>query len=69
MTQPDAVSKLLVSEAEAAKLLGLCPRTLFALRQQGRLRFLRVGRVIRYSVADLREFIAAETARAVPHGT
>jgi excisionase family DNA binding protein len=60
---PLSTSPLLVSEREAARLLGLGARTVWGLRAAGRLPFIKVGSAIRYDVADLRAFItAAKTA-------
>lgn len=49
----------LLTEAEAAKALHLCPRTLRKERKAGRLRYVKVGRAIRYSPDDLAAFIDA----------
>ncbi|MCC7203932.1 MAG: helix-turn-helix domain-containing protein [Phycisphaeraceae bacterium] len=48
---------LLVSEREAAKMLGLCTKTLYSLRQAGKLPTVRVGQRVLYDPADLRAFI------------
>ena len=54
---------LLVSEREAARLLGgLCLKTLFNLRRQG-LPFVRVGARVMYSPDDLRRWI--DTQRTI----
>lgn len=49
----------LLTEAEAAQALSLCTRTLRKERQAGRLRYVKVGRTIRYSPDDLAAFIDA----------
>jgi excisionase family DNA binding protein len=42
----------LLSEKEAAKILGVCRLTMLHLRQRGALSFYRVGRTIRYSMVE-----------------
>ncbi|MGA2584918.1 MAG: helix-turn-helix domain-containing protein [Tepidisphaeraceae bacterium] len=55
---------LCLCEREAAKLLNLSARTLFGLRQAGRIEFIKLGegkaRVL-YPVAGLHRFIEANT--------
>ena len=54
------VKQILLTEPEAAKATGLSTRTLFSLRQSGKLPFVRVGaKAIRYRVADLEAMAAA----------
>ena len=56
--QPPTVrneSPLLVSESEAAKLLGISARSLFKLRQAGRIPCTRLGGRVLYSPARLRQ--------------
>ncbi len=52
------ITPQLLSEADAAKYLSICPRTLWGLRASGEIPFLRVGRSIRYDTDDLKTFIA-----------
>lgn len=47
---------LMVSEAKAAKLLGVSRRTVFALNKQGVLSARRVGKRKLYSVESLKNF-------------
>jgi len=55
-------SPLLVNESEACRLLGgPCPKTLYNLRQAGKLRGVKIGSRILYSVAELRAFIDRES--------
>lgn len=54
---------LAVSEAAAARLLSLSPRTLWGLRQDGRgPRHVRIGGSIRYAVAELHRWLAEQQA-------
>jgi excisionase family DNA binding protein len=50
-----------LTEAEAANALRLHPRTLRKARQVGALTYIRIGRSIRYTTADLSAFLAAAT--------
>lgn len=49
--------RLLVSEREAASMLSICPRSLWTLRTAGEIPHVRVGRSVRYAVADLEQWI------------
>ena len=66
-TTPPQIDHLLTT-IEAAKVLGLPPQTLVNWRCTGRypLPFVRVGRLIRYQVTDLTDWI--EKNRVVQGG-
>lgn len=49
----------LLTEAEAAEALRLCPRTLRKARQEGKLSYVLIGRAVRYTMRDLESFIEA----------
>jgi excisionase family DNA binding protein len=49
---------LLVDSAVAARLLNVSPRTLWQLAKSGRLPSKKIGRLVRFRPADLREFAA-----------
>lgn len=49
--------QLLLKPADAAKALAICERTLRALTARGQIVAVRVGRAVRYHVADLRAWI------------
>jgi len=49
---------ILLTEAEAAEALRLCTRKLREARQQGILRYLLIGRAVRYTMEDLESFVA-----------
>ncbi len=53
------ITPILVSEAEAAKMLGISPRKLFDLRKSGRVPFVHMGRRVLYRVAALEDFAAS----------
>lgn len=48
---------ILLTEIEAAARLRLCTRTLRKARQDGQLRYVLIGRAVRYTVADLESFV------------
>ncbi len=50
--------QILFTEPEAASLLRIGKRTLRAARQDGRLRYVLIGRAIRYTMEDLESFVA-----------
>lgn len=55
---------ILLTETEAAARLRLCTRTLRKERQAGRLRYVLIGRTVRYTVEDLESYV--EQLRQVP---
>ncbi|WP_040763776.1 helix-turn-helix domain-containing protein [Novipirellula maiorica] len=59
MHKQPKVEPQLLSERDAAKWLATSPRTLWGLRSKGKIPVVRVGRLIRYDVDDLRNFVAA----------
>lgn len=62
---PELVEGLL-TEAQAAAHLALCPRTLRKARQQGQLTYILIGRAIRYTLADLAQFIDSHRQQDAP---
>lgn len=52
--------KLLLTAREAAAALSISERSLWGLTNQGILRCVRIGRSKRYSIDDLRAFIASQ---------
>lgn len=53
-TQP----QLLLTIQQAAERLGVCPRTVYALIDSGRLQRLKIGRSARIAAADLDGFVS-----------
>ena len=58
LSRPTEQQPLLVSTRDAAKMLGICQRTLWTLTDRGDLPRVKFGQIVRYSVDDLRAFIA-----------
>lgn len=54
---PTPAQKLLLTPREAAKALSICEKTLWSLSKRGELPAVRIGRAVRYDVADLQVFI------------
>lgn len=59
-----APPRLLLDPLEAAAALKISPRTLWSLTKAGRIPCIRIGRQIRYGVAVLERWIAAESSAA-----
>jgi excisionase family DNA binding protein len=58
---------LLLTPRDAARVLALSPRSLWALTHpRGPIPAVRIGRSVRYDVQALREYIAAQQERARP---
>ncbi len=58
-----AVGPLLLTSREAAQALSISERTLYTLRRSGALRAVSIGLAgVRYSVDELRRFIASREA-------
>ena len=55
--QANGLAPLLLSEREAARLLGISPRTLWQLRKDGEIPAVRINRCVRYDLTDLTRFI------------
>jgi excisionase family DNA binding protein len=69
-TPPTAAAPeaLLLTAAEAARRLSVSPRTLWGLTDRGEVPAVRIGRAVRYSVADLEEYVGRLRAQARPTG-
>ena len=51
------VVPLLLTPREAARALSVCERTLYSLTKRGEIPVIRAGRLVRYSVEDLKTWI------------
>ena len=60
MSNDPSVPTLLLSVAETSKALRLSPRKIWSLTASGELPSIRIGRSVRYDIADLRAFIDAQ---------
>ncbi len=60
MTPSDTHPQLLTSR-EAAEVLTISPRTLHTLTASGQIPHVRIGHLVRYSIDDLRQWIAERT--------
>jgi predicted DNA-binding transcriptional regulator AlpA len=55
----------LLTARQAAESLSICEKTLWSITMpRGPLRAVKIGRSVRYSIQDLREFIEAANAAA-----
>jgi excisionase family DNA binding protein len=59
---PVVLSPLLVDELQAASMLGISQRTFWDYRNRGEIPTVRLGRLVRFSVDDLRKFIESKRA-------
>lgn len=59
----DPTEPLALTIRQTAEALQVCEKTIWTLTKAGRLRAIRIGRAVRYDVADVRRFI--ETAKGV----
>jgi len=58
------VERLLLTPRETAAALGICERTLYALTKRGEIPVIRTGRLVRYSVDDLKTWIKKSSEHA-----
>ena len=58
------IEKLLLKPDEVAKILSICPRTLWQLTRDGKLPCIRINRSVRYDPKDLTEFIDNQKKQA-----
>ena len=59
-TKTEQVAPLLLDEREAARRLGVSPRSLWQLRKDGRIEWVPVGGRVLYEPAALAAFIARQ---------
>jgi len=57
--------RLLVTKADAARLLSVSPRTVFELRRRGEIHVVHVLGAPRYSVAELEQWIAKQVSQSL----
>jgi len=55
------VNEKLLNRRQAAEKIGVSEQTLSELRRQGHLQALRIGRVFRYRMCDLENFVKANS--------
>jgi excisionase family DNA binding protein len=63
-----APAPLLVDARAAASMLALSPRTLWTLTKRGDIAAVKIGRAVRYSLADLAAFIERHKTAPAPNG-
>lgn len=61
---PQPPEPLLLNARDAAKTLAISERTLHTLSKAGDIPVIRFGRTVRFSLADLRQWIASKRATA-----
>lgn len=55
-TKPEVTEPVTLRLNDAAKLLGVCPRTLWQWAEDGKIPSFRMGKVLLFPVAELREW-------------
>ena len=63
-----AVESLTVNAGGAAKMLGVCERTVRNLTKQGVLPVIRIASRVLYSIEDLTEFVRQRSKREINSG-
>jgi len=58
--------RMLISQRETARLLGVTDRTVFSLRKSGELPFIKLGSRVLFSRDDLAAFVAKKRQIATP---
>ncbi|MCR9232970.1 MAG: helix-turn-helix domain-containing protein [bacterium] len=56
-------SPVLITEKEAARLLGCCERSVWQLRKDGKLRCVKIGTAVRYARTELDRFIQEQMSQ------
>jgi len=51
----------LLSESEVAEILGVCKRTVWQMRKEGKLRCVKIKTSVRYTREELNRFIEAQS--------
>jgi excisionase family DNA binding protein len=63
-TQVTTKTAQLVNVSEAAQFLAVSPSTLYGWVWQRRISYIKVGRAVRFDMADLERFVAENRIRA-----
>jgi excisionase family DNA binding protein len=66
MIEEIPLPRLLLKPNEAADMLAISPRLLWTITDSGALPCLRIGRLVRYDVADLKAWINTQKSSAKP---
>ena len=66
-TAADPIAPLALRDAQAAKLCGVCAKTLYLAVRKGELKCVKIGRAVRYRIEDLRAWI--ESKATAPQST
>ncbi len=54
----------LITEKEAARLLGLCERTVWKLRNDKKIRCVKIGAAVRYTREEITRFIESQMSES-----
>ena len=64
-TAKEAALCILLSPREAAKALSICEKTLYTYTKAGRIPAVRIGRSVRYSLEDLKQWVRSASEKEV----
>lgn len=62
-TNKQTIEPLLVTVEGAAKMLAVCPRTIYNMTARGDLPCIHIGTAVRYAVEDIEMFITRASGR------
>lgn len=60
---------MVVDEDQAAQMLGISRRMVFEFRSKGELQYVKLGRLIRYRVADIQAFLERKRIETNSHAS
>ena len=66
MSDQAAVHPILVNARDAAVMLSICPRVLWTMTNCRAIPHLKIGRSVRYAVADLQRWVEANKIKERP---
>lgn len=51
---------VLITEKEAARLLGCCERSVWQMRKDGKIRCVKIGTAVRYARSEIDRFVESQ---------
>lgn len=69
MSGSNRIDPMVVDEDQAAQMLGISRRMVFEFRSKGELQYVKLGRLIRYRVADIQAFLERKRIETNSHAS
>ena len=69
MSGSNGIDPMVVDEDQAAQMLGISRRMVFEFRSKGELRYVKLGRLIRYRVSDIQAFLERKRIETNSHAS